>query len=506
MTTALRSLLQPEHHRHRRHVRTGPRFVVAAVVGLLVLLGLSTATGLWTTPVGAADNGDGVRLYCGAGLLPETPNSRSSWKGGVVVDFSRTEPCADAVPSSALVILRAAVVGGGQRWSLTALGWTYAVLMALVAAGAAWAASRAALSRVTILAPALVPLIKTDFSRFFLSTYSEPAGLLGAVTLLCGLGVVLVTHRDERAERGSGLALLAVGGLVAGTAKPGYIPLTALAALVCAATALSVRKARPRWTDRVAGPLTAAALLVTAAGPVGDAIDYQKRRYGGINPHNLVYTVVLVEVPGSAGRMGLPDDAGRLAGEAYFPYGPRGKPGADLIKARPDAVQRRALGVLLSEPTSLGRAVGVAMQATRSPALGYLPSQPYTSEPPPGEGFPPVGEQGADAASLRGWLDAMPRPWWPSVLAITGLALGVIALRWRHPLGRALAGTAGATAAGALGVAALAVLGDGYFEIAKHVWLAAYLLDVTLLACLGAACTALLVAAHRRARQAPQHD
>jgi hypothetical protein len=34
------------------------------------------------------------------------------------------------------------------------------------------------------------------------------------------------------------------------------------------------------------------------------------------------------------------------------------------------------------------------------------------------------------------------------------------------------------------------VLGDGYFEIAKHTWLAAYLLDVTALALLGALVTA----------------
>jgi hypothetical protein len=32
----------------------------------------------------------------------------------------------------------------------------------------------------------------------------------------------------------------------------------------------------------------------------------------------------------------------------------------------------------------------------------------------------------------------------------------------------------------------LAVVGDGYYEIAKHVWLSAYLLDVTGAALLGA--------------------
>lgn len=51
---------------------------------------------------------------------------------------------------------------------------------------------------------------------------------------------------------------------------------------------------------------------------------------------------------------------------------------------------------------------------------------------------------------------------------------------------------AGVSAVGAVGVAALAVVGDGYYEIAKHVWLSAYLLDVTAAALLGAAAAAVV--------------
>jgi hypothetical protein len=39
-------------------------------------------------------------------------------------------------------------------------------------------------------------------------------------------------------------------------------------------------------------------------------------------------------------------------------------------------------------------------------------------------------------------------------------------------------------AVSAVGLVAAAVLGDGYFEIAKHTWLAAYLLTVTAVAVL----------------------
>jgi len=70
------------------------------------------------------------------------------------------------------------------------------------------------------------------------------------------------------------------------------------------------------------------------------------------------------------------------------------------------------------------------------------------------------------------------------------VAAGLLGLRWRSPLGAAFGRTAGVAAVSAVGLAVLAVLGDGYFEVAKHVWLAAFLLDVTLLALVGAAGTA----------------
>ncbi|OMQ16182.1 hypothetical protein A7K94_0204325 [Modestobacter sp. VKM Ac-2676] len=85
-----------------------------------------------------------------------------------------------------------------------------------------------------------------------------------------------------------------------------------------------------------------------------------------------------------------------------------------------------------------------------------------------------------------------------AVLAALGLAAGVAGLWWRGSLGSALARTAGVAAGTALGLAAVAVLGDGYFEVAKHVWLAAYLLDVTVVALAGAALAVVVTAVRRR--------
>jgi hypothetical protein len=58
--------------------------------------------------------------------------------------------------------------------------------------------------------------------------------------------------------------------------------------------------------------------------------------------------------------------------------------------------------------------------------------------------------------------------------------------RPRQPAAARWSLAAGLAAVTALGLVAVAVLGDGYFEVFKHVWLAAYLLLVGGLCLLGA--------------------
>ena len=70
---------------------------------------------------------------------------------------------------------------------------------------------------------------------------------------------------------------------------------------------------------------------------------------------------------------------------------------------------------------------------------------------------------------------------------------------WRHraPAAARWCLAAGLGAITALGLVGMAVLGDGYFEIFKHVWLAAYLLVVTALSLLGALVAGTQVLARR---------
>ena len=446
---------------------------MTAAAGLAALLVVVVSLGLPSAPSGAADNGDGYRLFCGAGLVPATPDGAANWKGGVVLDFTTGAPaCPDPVASSALPVLRLATAGAGPVWSLSRLGLLYALAVGLATAVAARALGR----RSLLLLPALVPLAGPTFSRFFVSTYSEPAGLLGACVLLLGAAVLVGTTREERAERAAGLLLVAGGGVLAATAKASYAPLLLLAAAVCAATALAAGGGR---RDRIAGPVAAVAALVLAAGPVLGGLAWQQRNYPVVNAHNLVFTLVLPEVGDAAlAPLGLPPAAASAAGRAYYPEGANGYPGSEVVAADPSRVRAAAYRVLLAHPGAVAGAVGLGLTATLGAGLPYLPADPLG----PGSVAPALGttygEQGADRAQLLAWRDGLPVPWLPGAVALAGLAAWPLTRRRGGPAG-ALGAVAALAAAAAVGLVVVAVLGDGYFEIAKHVWLSAYLLAAT---------------------------
>ena len=298
---------------------------------------------------------------------------------------------------------------------------------------------------------------------------------------------MLATRREHRAARITALTLVAAGGLVATTAKVAYVPVLGAAVLVCAATAVGVR--RPRR----AGPAIAVVAALLAVAPVLDALERQEQFYASVNAHDLVFTTVLYELgPAAAGDLGLPPEAAALTGNGYFNGPPRPDGVAwwqDAIVARPTETRSAALALLAAHPAAALRAVGVGLQATTRADLPYLdsgPASPSRLASPSGD----PGWSGARQPDLARVLDTPRRPpSLPCALVVVALAAAATA-RWQGRAGRwSLA--AGLAAATALALIAVAVAGDGYFEVFKHVWLAAYLLAVAGLALAGAAVTAL---------------
>ncbi|MCD2195797.1 hypothetical protein LQ327_20710 [Actinomycetospora endophytica] len=446
---------------------------------LLVVLRLGLLTG---GTYGVEDNGDGYRLYCGAGLVPDTVDRLGAWKGGVVTDFAVGTPSCWSTPSSAGLVLRAAMLGNDGTLALGAVAGWYAVLVGLVVAAAAWAASAAGTWRATVLVVPVAPLALGSFTRFLLSTYGEPAGLLGTLAVACGVAALLVTRPDDRSARVVALIVTGVGGGVAATAKVAYLPVLVVAVLACAVVTVGRR--------RLVGPAVAVVTVLAVAVPLGAAVEFQDSVYEGANVHDLAFTLVLTELgPAATAELGLPPDAAAFTGDGYFngPPHPSALWWSRAIRDRPDDTRSAAWAALARHPAALTRAVGVGLQATTRADLPYLASGPAdTSRVSPPGGDP--GWSGARQPDLRTVLDGTRRPpWLPTALVLLAVAAAGSAVAWRRraPVTARWCLAAGLGAVTALGIVVTAVLGDGYFEVFKHVWLAAYLLVVTGLCLLG---------------------
>lgn len=464
-----------------------------AVAGLAALA-LGRVLGLLGAgpPVGVGDNGDGFRLFCTAGLRPDTPEQNAAWRGVVVTTFTTGHPPCRAPLSSGSAVLAVATSGAGPSWSLVALAWTYVGLTALGAGLAAAALAAVSPGRVALVVAPLLPLAVVPWwTRFDLSTYAEPAGLLGAVWLLLGLLVVAGTPRARCGPRLAGLALVAVGGLVAATAKPGFVPLGVLA--VVAAASVTVGD-RGTWRSRAPGAVAAVLVVALSAVPVVGALRAQDRTYAAVNAHNLIFTLVLPERgPAVLGRLGLPPEAASASGESWYWAGARDVPGWDAaVGVRPGAARADAVAALLADPLATTRALVRALAATLRPALPYLPATPRGLAAERDEVRTIYPETGPVGDVQRRYLDAVALPWLPTALVVTTVLAGVAAARPRRRGGgrstaAGLVVVAATAALGAVGIVAAAVLGDGFYELTKHVWLASYLLAATVLVLVTAA-------------------
>ncbi|MCD2186801.1 glycan biosynthesis hexose transferase WsfD [Actinomycetospora soli] len=480
-------------------VAVGLSTALATVLALALRIGLVTLPGLGGGLIGAGDNGDAFRLFCTAGLTPDTPSRVSLWRGVVVTAFtSGAQPCT-AAPSSSAFLLGLVVPGGPATWSLTAYAWLLAGLAAgVVGIGAATLATVRPWRAVLVVVPLVGLLGVSWWTRFLVSLYAEPTALVAAVAVLVGLLVVAGTRPEHRNQRLVALALLGLGGLLGATSKPGFVPIGLVAAACAALVVVRSRSRRQVW--RLAGPLVAVALLAGSAYPVSAAIEGQERTYAPVNAHNLIFTAVMPEVGPDVvvPALGLPPGAAAHSGEGYYWAGGLGIPGwATAVGDRPDEARATARTLLLEHPGAFATMVGRGLTATLRPQLTYLPSEPFGTAPEHFEGRTVYPEAGPQTSLLVRWLDAIPLGWLPLALVVTALAAAAATVlprvRRGDPLVVGLVRVAGAAALLGLGIVTLAVAGDGYYELSKHVWLGSYLFltaGVTGLAAVVAAATA----------------
>ena len=129
-------------------VGRGIRLLLAVGVALLVGAGLLARLGLvGGDAIGAADNGDAIRLYCVADLVPDTSDRAAPGHGVAVTEYRTGGPgCPREAPTTSAGLLLQATVAvttaldatppapdGSDRFSLE---WLAAVYVGLLAAGA----------------------------------------------------------------------------------------------------------------------------------------------------------------------------------------------------------------------------------------------------------------------------------------------------------------------------------------------------------------------------------
>jgi hypothetical protein len=500
-----------------RALRPVPRVLLAVGVALVVVAGLVGRLGLvGDAALGAADNADGARLFCIVGLVPDAADGVASGHGVVVTEF-RTggPPCRVPAPlTSAGVVLEATVAlaarlggspvapDGTTRFRLEWLAGAYALLFGLGAGVATWAVAGARAPRrvgrvLLVVVPPLAPLLAVPWwARFLVSTFGEPAGLLGAAWVAWGLLAVALTRATDRVARVTALGLVVAGGLVVVTAKPGFLPVGLVAAAACACVTVGVR----RWWRRVPGLVAAVVAVGLAASPVLAGIAYQDELYVVPNTHDLVFTAILPESgPGPLPALGLPPEDWRASGEHYYLEGGKDVVGWDETPGpRTTALRAAARHWVATHPALAAAMVRRGLDATLRPQVPYLASR--TAGPRTVSGMvpvPPAPEGAQHMAVTFAFLDGLPGRWLPPSVVVVGLLAAVSTVLLPRPgrrLGaaRGLLRAAGVLAAAAVGTVLLATLGDGYVELAKHVWLASYLLVVTGTVLVGALAVALV--------------
>ena len=500
-----------------RALRPVPRLLLAVVITLVVTAGLVARLGLvGDDAIGAADNADGARLFCVVGLVPAATDGVASGHGVVVTEFRTGGPgCRVPAPvTSARVVLEATVAlaarldrsppapDGTTRFSLEWLAGVYAVLFGLGAGVATWAVAGAGARRrsarvLLVVVPPLAPLLAVPWwARFLVSAYGEPAGLLGAAWLAWGLLAVALIPARDRAARATALGLVVLGGLVAVTAKPAFLPVGLAAVVACVVVTVGVR----RWWRRVPGIVAAVVAVALALSPVLAGIRYQDELYEVPNTHDLVFTAILPESgPAALPAIGLPAEDWRAWGEHYYLHGGRDVAGWDETPGpRTVAIRAAARHWVATHPAIAAAMVRRGLDATLRPQVRYLASA--TAGPVTVSGsrpVPPAPEGDQHMGVTFAWLDGLPGRGLPPLVVVVALlaaASTVLLPRVARRLGavRGLLRAAGVLAAAAVGTVLLATLGDGYVELAKHVWLASYLLVVTGTVLVGALAAALV--------------
>jgi len=443
--------------------------LVAATVACLVA-GLALLQLFLGPDLGLADNGDGRRVLCGADLQP--PPLETAFTDVVFEIGPLTDPaagnCGNPVLrySTSQIVLVDAVrfVDGlvsGPGLDLRAVGATVAVLLGLGVGALYLALGGRRPARLVTVAAATAMLLDVSYLHYASSPFSESIGFLGLVWTAAALAWL--------ARRPLGAASLVTLLLVAAVLVTAKSQLTALAVLVLGAVVLRVWQ-HLRSGERRRWPAVALAGLVVVGltGLCGLQLAYQGPEFTRANTHNLtLFTVApLADDPAAAlTEMGLDPGLAEYAGTNAFSPDMAGDP--DYAARLAEAGRADVARYLLHHPDIAWAMLRTGVEQSALPRTPYLPEVAVADRDASGtteaDRWAP-GTTALERAAPVAW-PLLPIGWvvltgWGLLLALRRSVRGHDMRSW----GYALTFTAAAAAAQVV----VALIGDGFYELAKH--------------------------------------
>lgn len=483
------------------------RKAASVLVAVLTTAAVWLVTGVVGTVYGAADNGDGMRLTCPAGLVPDTPAQRWNGQIGVVHEYrvGEGQDCwAEVVyPTTRRILLNALVPESGT-FSLRRLAAVESTMLGLAVGCGVLLMRRWGAAGMCGLAVVTFAAVAPAMSRFFVSPFSESAGLVGAVALLIGAAGVLANPVRARAERFTSIALVLSGAAYGGLAKQANLPLIGIGVLILLCTRLTApRPGRPRsaadWARLVLPRLVSLGMCVALLVPAArwyEAGDTWSRELAlkELTTGDFVLGAVAFELEregGSLEDLGLPASLQPLVGMTEWPTFERKRQPdwQEHFNVNLDDTRFRAAKAIARNPEIGYRLLATAVAATEGVRNKYMAAYEVGGQPDKGKArialdapYVAVGSVNAAGNGAVG------------VLILTALTvLGPVRYltgRFRrratpdpdrgHPPTTGLLLLASASAALALATCAVALWGDGYYELTKHVWLGAFFAAVAI--------------------------
>jgi hypothetical protein len=446
--------------------------VPAAVAALTFVTALLV---LFVGPdLGLADNGDGRRLMCQAAVAPVGAGTKEpahfAYEPASAETVRTCSTDAWRYPTSWAPVVRAVVdvsraLSGSGSFDLRFLGVVAAALLA-VATGVLAAVLRGPpWWRVLVAGGLGLAVLDTGLSSYLASPYTEPGGFVGLVLLLAAA----VSYLTRPRVRGVDVVLLVAAAAFTGTVKAQLAPVLLVAAAVlllrAAPTSRSSPGSRPgaRSRTRRPWPLVGAVALV-ALTPV--FLGQMGTEFSRVNQYHLLFTTVLADSDDPAetlAELGLPPELAPYAGtHAWARVNAFAEPSYDEVEER--FTRGTVLRYWATHPAAALRVVGTATTQAAHTRVSYLPMTEDVAGPPV-----VVASRWAPGHLALAPFRAAPWPflwlaWGAAFLTGTWLASG----RDRGVAQRQVGALAALLAALAASQLAVAILGDGYYEIRKH--------------------------------------